>query len=268
MARYISEYSLSKDADTVYNDITQILTDSGYDYVNYEYEDVFKKGNNILSAPCFIKVSLNDKVLKLEAWVASGIGIGVFYKELKPNRKLKKFIEEIESFIAQKEGECVSSEQVKRPNCEKIYPKTQKPFNKKTFVKKYAAKSLVKEFTSSAIVFYVLSAISILLGAASKSISFCAVFIIIALLSVITHITKNTVIAAITALLGCFGAILYVRIISLGFLEFIIYEMELRTNVVFTVMLAAYFAAMWIITAVSMLITAYKTNKYYKILSE
>lgn len=82
MARYCNVLPFYGDPQTAFNQIFQILTASGFTYVQYQNENVFQKGIGALTAPTFVKVSLYAQTVQVEAWLKYAILPGVFVGEI------------------------------------------------------------------------------------------------------------------------------------------------------------------------------------------
>ena len=73
MARYCNVLPFYGDPQTAFNQIYQILTASGFTYVQYQNENVFQKGIGALTAPTFVKVSFYAQTVQVEAWLKYAI---------------------------------------------------------------------------------------------------------------------------------------------------------------------------------------------------
>ncbi len=278
MARYISEFNLTKPYEEIYAIVSKYLIDNGYEFRNYEYENVFKKGNNIISTPCFIKISFSDNKMKLEAWHKSGIGVDVLYGEKMPKKLFNKQLSELESFILGNGAVCITSGKISLDAGVKDYPSVQQSVSKSTFIKNYMSPSLTREFNVSATIFYILSACTVLLSLFSMSVQrtdanvFLLYFSVFnAVLTVGMHVSKNAVVIGITALLGTFHGILYF-IMSLDpyylfFESMDSYLTEPGYIFLFVAMIMSIVCVAWLVTSVSMFITLSKTNTYYKVIN-
>ncbi len=88
MARYIKAFQFYAKPEDVFAEISKYLKDEGYEYVEMEGENVFKKGNGFLTNPTFFKFSFAGNRLRMETWMKYALLPGVFVGEL----DLKGFI--------------------------------------------------------------------------------------------------------------------------------------------------------------------------------
>lgn len=82
MSRFLGEYSVSLPADALMHRITQYLSSEGYQYTNYQNEYVYKKGKGIAAGPTFVKLTLNNNILRVEAWIKFAVLPGVYAGEM------------------------------------------------------------------------------------------------------------------------------------------------------------------------------------------
>ncbi len=82
MARYIKNFVLNGNLQQIQNEITAYLQNDGYKYIEYDGENVFKKGMGIFSAPTFFKFIYNGNCVRMETWMKYTIVPGVFVGEL------------------------------------------------------------------------------------------------------------------------------------------------------------------------------------------
>lgn len=109
MGRYVNQYQIQGSYDVLFNQVSQYLASEGYKYVNFENENLFKKGDGWMTGPTFIKLSANGNVVTLEAWLKMALLPGVFVGEedlsgfvgAAPKSVLKKRVLNVESIIAQ-----------------------------------------------------------------------------------------------------------------------------------------------------------------------
>lgn len=59
-----------------------MLTASGFQYVQYQNENVFQKGTGLLTGLTFVKVSFYGQFVQVEAWMKFALFPGVFVGEL------------------------------------------------------------------------------------------------------------------------------------------------------------------------------------------
>ena len=81
MARTVKYFQMAYLPETLFNDIYSYLMSEGYEYIQYNNENVFKKGKGLMMGPTFIKVSFQDNVVCLEAWLKFAILPGVYAGE-------------------------------------------------------------------------------------------------------------------------------------------------------------------------------------------
>ncbi len=81
MARYVKEYRQKEDPQISFRAIHQYLTGSGFQYTNYNGENLFKKGDGWLVAPSFVKITYGPGTVRFEAWIKMAVLPGVFAGE-------------------------------------------------------------------------------------------------------------------------------------------------------------------------------------------
>lgn len=82
MARYIKDFQINVDPQTIHATINQYLQREGYEYIQYDGENVFKKGSGIMSNPTFFKVSYSGNMVRMETWMKYALLPGVYVGEL------------------------------------------------------------------------------------------------------------------------------------------------------------------------------------------
>ncbi len=82
MARYVKEFQMNVAPQTVHATINQYLQSEGYEYINYDGENVFKKGQGVLGNPTFFKLSYIGNMVRLETWMKYAFFPGVYVGEL------------------------------------------------------------------------------------------------------------------------------------------------------------------------------------------
>lgn len=82
MARYIKDFQVNADPQTIHATINQYLQREGYEYIQYDGENVFKKGSGIASNPTFFKVSYSGNMVRMETWMKYALLPGVYVGEL------------------------------------------------------------------------------------------------------------------------------------------------------------------------------------------
>ncbi len=271
MARYVSEFNLTQDGETIFKLLSQKLAEKGYNYIEYEYENVFKKGDGIVSSPCFIKLSFSGDSLKLEAWIKSCLGFGVLFGENKPNKALKTLVNEIEQLLIANASTRISGEVVKKAAPSRLYPAVQQPIKRADFAKNYMSKSISREYTISAIVMYILSGISVASGLKSENMILSLMFLAVAGLGVLMHLTKNSIAAIVCAVVGCLSSVLYYVSGVAAFGAKFVIESSIYTRgkggaLFISAVICIFIATIWLLTAISMFITVSKSNKHFNAL--
>lgn len=82
MARYIKDFQTNSEPQTVHSVVNQYLQSEGYEYINYDGENVFKKGNGVWSNPTFFKFSYSGNMVRMETWMKYAFFPGVYVGEL------------------------------------------------------------------------------------------------------------------------------------------------------------------------------------------
>ena len=82
MARFIAEMPTGKPDDMVRFIAEDYLSKEGFKQKLYKGEAVWKKGNGLLTAPQFIKISSLQGHVHLEAWIKQAILPGVYVGEM------------------------------------------------------------------------------------------------------------------------------------------------------------------------------------------
>ena len=82
MARYIKNYQFNADANILFNQINNYLTSEGYEYIQYDGENVFKKGTGMLSNPTYFKFDFQGNIIRFETWMKYALFPGVYVGEL------------------------------------------------------------------------------------------------------------------------------------------------------------------------------------------
>ena len=82
MARYHNEFKFNHPIhEQLFADIHQYMLSEGYEYRNFEGENVYKKGKGIAAGPTFIKIMADDGRIVVEAWVKFAVLPGVYAGE-------------------------------------------------------------------------------------------------------------------------------------------------------------------------------------------
>lgn len=82
MARYIKEFIINSDMQVVNTSINQYLLNEGYEYINFEGENVYKKGSGVMTNPSFFKFIYSGNKVRLETWMKYALLPGVYIGEL------------------------------------------------------------------------------------------------------------------------------------------------------------------------------------------
>ena len=82
MPRYIRDFRLQAPPEQSFAAIHQYMTANGFEYTNFEGENVFKKGTGWVTAPQIIKVSYGPDRVRLEGWIKYAVLPGVYAGEL------------------------------------------------------------------------------------------------------------------------------------------------------------------------------------------
>lgn len=106
MARYIKDFKIKENADELVDRLNQYILSERYQPTLYNNEKVYMKENDRLDIPSFLKITLINDTLRLEAWKPQSVyrgkisgetyfsGIaGLFAKE--PIKKRVAIIEEM-----------------------------------------------------------------------------------------------------------------------------------------------------------------------------
>ena len=109
MARYIKDFRVAASPDTIFGAVYPYLMSEGYEYIQYENENVFKKGKGLMTGPTFIKLSFAGNAVRLEAWMKYALFPGVYVGELgltgfvgaAVKGPLKRRVAQIEAMIMQ-----------------------------------------------------------------------------------------------------------------------------------------------------------------------
>lgn len=78
MGRYVRNYRIEEPGEVMFEKIKAYLFSEGYKYEFFQNEAVFKKGNGIITAPTFFKVTYEADILRVEAWIKYALFPGVY----------------------------------------------------------------------------------------------------------------------------------------------------------------------------------------------
>lgn len=82
MARHIKEFQINAAPQAVHMVLNQYLQSEGYEYINYDGENVFKKGNGFLGNPTFFKFAYSGNMVRMETWMKYAFFPGIYIGEL------------------------------------------------------------------------------------------------------------------------------------------------------------------------------------------
>lgn len=108
MSRYVNEIQTDKNSDEVLRVASDYLASEGFQKVDYEGEQVWKKGHGVALGPQFIKVVPDQNKVHIEAWIKMALLPGVYISEMDtsgfiggaPKRRLKKRVAVIEQVLS------------------------------------------------------------------------------------------------------------------------------------------------------------------------
>lgn len=82
MSRYHREFRFANGVhELLMPDIHKYLLGEGYEYRDFDGEQVYKKGSGWVSAPTFIKLQASKTVIIIEAWIKTALLPGVYVGE-------------------------------------------------------------------------------------------------------------------------------------------------------------------------------------------
>ena len=76
------DFMVNAAPQTVHSAINQYLQAEGYEYINFDGENVFKKGRGFFNSPTFFKFSYAGNVVRLETWMKYAFMPGVYVGEI------------------------------------------------------------------------------------------------------------------------------------------------------------------------------------------
>ena len=82
MARYLNTLEVKKPAAEVNKLIQDFMNVEGFKLTNYQNETVWKKGVGLLTAPQFMKTTVTDGKVEIQAWIKFALLPGVFVGEM------------------------------------------------------------------------------------------------------------------------------------------------------------------------------------------
>ena len=81
MARTVQVFPIAYFPQALFNDIHAYLLSEGYEYIQYQNENVYKKGKGLAMGPTFFKISYQNNAVYLEAWLKFAALPGVYAGE-------------------------------------------------------------------------------------------------------------------------------------------------------------------------------------------
>lgn len=106
MARTVFNVNYNCDFEKANNIISNILINKGFKQTNYNGEEVWKKGNGIMTGMQFVKVEFDSNTVVLSAWIQVGLGnVGGNEMDLTgfvgavPKKSLMKVLEKIKNSL-------------------------------------------------------------------------------------------------------------------------------------------------------------------------
>ena len=82
MARFVEDFQINADFSAVHAAIDQYLQSEGYEYTQYDNENVFKKGKGIACGPSFFKFTYFPGMVRMETWMKYALLPGVYVGEI------------------------------------------------------------------------------------------------------------------------------------------------------------------------------------------
>lgn len=82
MARYTRTFRVNANLRTVHADVDHYLLSEGYECINYDGEEVYKKGQGFWGSPTFFKISYCNNIVKMETWMKYALLPGVYIGEI------------------------------------------------------------------------------------------------------------------------------------------------------------------------------------------
>ncbi len=185
MARYVKDFPTCADAQAIHNDLYGYLTAEGYEYIQYDGENVFKKGQGFVSGPTFFKFTYYENFVRMETWMKMAFLPGVYIGELElegfvgsagkgPWKKRVKQIELMFNNYTSQSIEQQPMDDVMQSNFNQGMPQNNIciapdsvqlpppgcPVSRKEFIENYAQPSVKKDIKTIAIICYVCAGIT------------------------------------------------------------------------------------------------------------
>lgn len=268
MARYIKEYQINTEPQVIHSAISQYLQSEGYEYINYDGENVFKKGNGWFTPPKFFKFSYFGNTLRMETWMKYVFFPGVFAGEFgltgfvgwAVKGKWKNTVANIEislsGFAQETQSPYNGYTSEAQPNAQYGYngyastqqgaysvpdyiqtPAHPQAVSRKEFIENYAPQSVKNDIRSIAILCYVCAGLTFVISCLVNPIGiFEALGLFCAALGM--QLDKNKVCAILILILSIIECILGLMV--------------------------GYFPFWWLIAGISSVVTFNKIDKQYK----
>lgn len=242
MARYIKNFQTNAAFQTVHMAINQYLLSEGYEYINYNGESVFKKGNGVMTSPTFFKFSYFGNTVRMETWMTYVLLPGLYIGELDVDcfwgwavkGTWKKQIKNLENILSNFAAQTTCQQPVQNnmaynDNHETLQsnvsyqksvpqsnsfisddnpiPPTDYPVSRKEFINKYANPSLRKNITSIAILCYLCAGVTFVVSCLYYPLG-CIDALILAGLALGMHLAKSKVCATFILVLSIIEVLL------------------------------------------------------------
>ncbi len=277
MAREIREYGINVNPEYLFGAIRDYLVNvENYEYIEYENENVFKRGLGMMSGPTFFKFMFSPGVVRMETWMKYSLLPGVYVGEIGTTGFVgaatkgpwKKRIDTIESIIFQNGGIILNGSfgyQNQNYGNPGAYNENMNAFqqngwqvqqgyytnttgalpvnsniSKKEWLKNYASQSVKNDIRNAAIICYVSALITFVLSLVFKNTAEILSAIVFAGITLGAHLTKHKAWAIILCIYTGLNTII-------GFVEE-----------------GVFLGYLYIIAAVAILISANKLDKAYK----
>lgn len=82
MGRYIKDFYCTAPSQTVFEALNNYLLSEKYEYVNFDGENVFKKGDGFFAGPTFFKFTFYQEIVRVESWTKYAFLPGVYVGEI------------------------------------------------------------------------------------------------------------------------------------------------------------------------------------------
>ena len=190
MARYYNDIPFSGDPNKTFESVKTYLEGTGFEYIDYAGEYVFKKGKGVLVAPTFVKVSFFGAIARVEAWIKYALLPGVYVGEIgmegfvgaAVKGTMKKAVAQVEQMIRQ--GDTYPSYDdvtVEEIHADPYATPVQKADSLSDYIENYAEEKTRKDIKSVAILCYVCGGITAVSAIAFNPIALIDAALIIGL---------------------------------------------------------------------------------------